>query len=200
MKHSDFILLMALALNDVPEKNSDVIVFVEGDGYSRPRAAARLYRAGFAPKILVSGEVRRPQSRKKLRIDGAVKKLIELGVPPKDILLETKSIGSREEALEILKFAKTHGWKKIIIAAPLYHTPRLYATLVRAINEVGPKVKIVNSAVRGLNWFRATADGQRFKLFKKELEKIERYAARGHVASLREILRYHRWKEKQSKS
>ena len=198
MDHRDFIYLMALSLNDVPGKDepADVIVFVEGDGFSRPRAAARLYQAGFAKKIVISGETRRPQSRKELRISRAIKKFAELGVPSKDILLETKSIGSREEALEILRLAKEHKWKKIILVAPLYHTPRLYATLVRAINEVGPKVKIVNAAVRGLPWFRSTVDGARFKLFKRELEKIQRYSAKGHVATLSEVLTYHRWKEK----
>ena len=196
MEHHDFVYLMALALNDTPERNSDAIVYVEGDGFSRPRAAARLYQAGFASKLVISGETRRPQSRKELRISRAIKKFSELGVPAKDIILETKSIGSREEVIEILNLARKHGWKKIILVAPLYHTPRLYATFVRAINELGPKIKIVNSPVRGLNWFKPTIDGARFNLFKRELEKIKRYFDRNHIADLKEVLAYHRWKEK----
>jgi uncharacterized SAM-binding protein YcdF (DUF218 family) len=190
----DFIQLMAFTVNDEPEK-VDVIVFIEGDGSSRPEFAADLYERKFARRILVTGETVRRGARRRSRTEPVAQSLAKLGVWRKDILLEQESTNTREQALNILKIAKEKKWKKIMLLVPLYHQPRAYATFIQALNEMEYKVKIVNQHVRGLSWFTKTSHGYRTDLLKIELEKINVYLEKGHVASMREILAYQRWKE-----
>ncbi|MDD5547613.1 MAG: YdcF family protein [Candidatus Pacebacteria bacterium] len=190
MNEEDFIKLLAFIANERPER-ADAIVFIEGDGGSDVKAAVDLYRAKFAPKILITGEIKRGS---KSRVLGVFKKMIKLGVPEKNIIMEFNSVSAREQAIEVLKIAKELKWKKIILTAPLYHQPRLYATFIRRMKEVGLNLKIVNCPIRELPWFKKTIHGKRIDLLKTELNKIKKYAKKEHVASLKEITEYERKK------
>jgi uncharacterized SAM-binding protein YcdF (DUF218 family) len=192
--HEQFARLLGFVANDELEK-ADAILFIQGDGLSRPEVAAELYYRGVAPKIIVTGEIRRNPKKSESRIESVLSVFRKKGIPDQDIIIEPNSINTREQALEMMKLIQSYGWKKIILAVALYHKPRVYATFIRAMNEVGLRVVFIACPVRGLSWFAKTGEGTRYHLLGKELKKINAYAAKGHVASFREVIAYERWKE-----
>lgn len=191
------IQIYAFSNNDVLEK-VDAIVYLEGDSFSRVERCVNLFKKGYAPTLLISGTDNRPHlgcfPAKMVQ-----QKMMELGVPKSKLILEEKSINTRNQAIEILKIAKKRKWKKIILVTSLYHQPRAYLTFVGTMKERGQRLEIINDPVRGLPWFERTPRGTRFNIVQREIRKINLYLKRGHLANFRTILDYQQWKEKRKK-
>ena len=196
LRSADVAQLFAFALSDRPER-ADALLFVEGDGRSRPAVAADLYRRGFAKILVVTGEISRHPSARAARIPKAVRALRRLGVPPRAIIVENRSTNTREQAIEMLALAHAHRWNRIILAVAAFHQPRAYATFIAAMRAFGPRRIIINYPVIGLPWFAKTPEGNRARLLRLEAAKIERYVRKGHAATAQEVLAYQRWKENQ---
>lgn len=194
--HEEFIRLFGFATNDEPQKG-DAMLFIQGDGLSRPEIAVNLYRAGIVPKIVVTGEIKRKPQKHESRIESVLAVFRTNNIPEQDIIIEPNSINTREQAVEIMKLAIQHEWKSILLVVALYHEPRAYATFIRAMNEAGLRIRLITHPVRELPWFKKTQEGtRRYDLLGKELKKINTYAVKGHVASFREVVVYERWKER----
>ncbi len=111
---------------------SDVILVLGARAYiggaynlcmvSRVRHAAELYRARYAPKILVSGGV-----DKEDRVNEAetMKKVaVEMGVSPKDILVEKKSTSTYENFLFSREILEKKHLKSVLVVTEPFHAPR----------------------------------------------------------------------------
>jgi uncharacterized SAM-binding protein YcdF (DUF218 family) len=190
-----FAKLLGFATNDNPEK-VDALIFIEGDGGSRIEDAIVHYQEGRVKKLVITGEDTRNPKASESRTKAVYKKAVKK-VPARDIIVEDYSINSGEQGREAMKLVRDNNWKNIKLMVALYHQPRAYATFIKAMNEAGIKIRIVNQPAKGLSWFVPTSyrGHAREELFKRELRKINTYCAKGHVADMREVIAYQKWKE-----
>ncbi len=80
--------------------------------------AVRLYKKGFAPKIIMTGGVGdNPPSEARVSADLAV----QHGVPREAILEENKSTSTWENASFASGICKKHGWKSVLIVSDPFH-------------------------------------------------------------------------------
>jgi uncharacterized SAM-binding protein YcdF (DUF218 family) len=110
---------------------SDVIVllshgqvddeWLSPEGAQRTWAALKLYKSGFAPRIISSGS-----SHGGLDQAGLQAKWLRLaGVPNEAVLVEGRSSRTYESAVEILKIIKANGWQSAIIVTSELDVPRI---------------------------------------------------------------------------
>lgn len=129
-------LMTNLLYNNISDdlQNGDCI-FVFGSSravqYRLPKAV-QLYKDGRANKILFSGGVAwngNPMPEAMLLKN----KAIELGIPDKDILVETISTNTKENILASLiildRLFELHKIKRLLIVTASYHMRRTYLTL-----------------------------------------------------------------------
>lgn len=80
--------------------------------------AVRLYKKGFAPKIIMTGGVGdNPPSEAQVAADLAV----QHGVPREDIIEENKSTSTWENAANASAICKKRGWKSVLIVSDPFH-------------------------------------------------------------------------------
>ncbi len=185
---------LTVLINNEPLKKSEAVILLEGDGFSRLSYSAKLYQEHWAPKIVISGGISNESygsfPAKKLLV-----KLIELGVPEKDIFLEEASQNTAEQARNIISLAKQNNWKRIILVASHYHQLRAFLTFLKALKDSKIDLEIINSPTRDLSWFEQNPWGKRIELLESEYEKIEKY--KDDVASFAEGIAYQQQKEAQ---
>ncbi len=183
-KLSPALLLSLLVSNDVLKK-SDAIVVLEGDYYRRPDHAVRLFREGWSKIIVVSGGLNNPSGGSfPARI--LARRLRRAGVPRKNLILEDKSLNTREQAVEIMKLAKGRSWKKIILVASHFHQFRAFLTFLKAMRGKKTKIKIYNSPA--MYYSPSLAE-----LLESEFSKIKKY--KKDVASCKDGIKYVKWRD-----
>ncbi len=137
----------AKALSAVPR--SDAIVLLGGAtrGYAHMATladlnehadrlvhAVALYRAGKAPVILASGGTvhgEHPESEQ-------LRDLLQvMGVPGRDLVLESDSRNTYENAVNVASAAKGRGWNQVLLVTSAYHMPRAMALFTaQGVNAV----------------------------------------------------------------
>lgn len=156
-----------------------------GAAADRAWHAARLYRAGKAPWVLISGGCLPWSSIAQSESSVMAALLQELGVPAAAILQESNSRTTRENRDNSLPILQAHGVRRILLVTSALHMPRALA-LFRAYPtdlEVIPaptdfEVHAVNNAhlLRWLPDAQALADGSR--AFKEYLGRwVDRLAS-----------------------
>jgi len=95
-------------------------------------AAAELYRAGRAPRVILSGG-NTPWSRAEQPEAEAMAELLgQLGVPRTAMLLDTQSLDTHENALEVKKLVDTNAIGRVLLVTSALHMPRAMATFERS--------------------------------------------------------------------
>jgi uncharacterized SAM-binding protein YcdF (DUF218 family) len=112
---------------DSGKTKADVIIVLGGGAQERPERAAELFKAGAAPRIIISGEG-----------DDIInhKLLIAAGVPAQAIVLESKSRTTKENAeltVKLLRAGKIHS---AIIVTSWYHSRRALKTFEHEAPEL----------------------------------------------------------------
>jgi uncharacterized SAM-binding protein YcdF (DUF218 family) len=100
-------------------------------GIRRAIAAGRLYRAGIARTVVLTGD--RPNlSREDAgdSLDQSDKLLQELGVPASAILIEDRSGNTRESAVNVAAMARQRGWGRLVLVTDATHMRRTRAVFV----------------------------------------------------------------------
>lgn len=99
--------------------HADAIVVLGGEAVGRPSEAARLYHAGVAPLVIVTGigDTGRNQGV-----------LLAAGVPKDRILLETKSCSTLQNADFTRPILEGSGVKRALIVTSRFHSRRALAT------------------------------------------------------------------------
>ncbi len=110
-----------------------------GEAGDRVLYAARLYRAGVAPIVVVSG------GRGTLDNPGMVPEanamqdmLVDLGVPNEAIVVEGVSRNTYENGVESARLLEAHRWRHILLVTSALHMPRAYAVFARYDLEITP--------------------------------------------------------------
>lgn len=156
-----------------------------------------LLDSGWARVIVISGGILNPDNGS-LPASDIKDQLIGNGVSEADILTETMSMNTREQALNVIKMANNSGWRRIILVASHYHQYRAYLTFLKVILDMKSGIEIVNAPANTLSWFEINKWGSRFDLLENEFEKIESYSKAGHIATYSQAIEYQRWKELQA--
>lgn len=129
-----------MALADVPR--ADAIVAL-GGGMEPPNSrnphpdlgsaadrywhAWRLWRAGKAPEIVVSGGALPWRDARGTEADAAVRFLTDLGVPADRILLESASLDTRQNAQMTEAVLRTRGARRVLLVTSALHMRRALA-------------------------------------------------------------------------
>jgi len=177
-------------------KKSDAIILLEGDGIYRVKKAAELLKQGYAPYIVISGNIYNLEYGS-YPPSFLVPELERNGIGEKSIILEDRSQHTREQAIEILKLCKSQNWKRIILVASNFHQYRAYLTFLRVFIDDESEIEIINAPARDLTWFEKLPWGKRVDLLEQEFDKIEIYRQNNHIASFNEAINYQEWKETQ---
>lgn len=113
-----------------PRDKADAIVLLAGSYKERAPAAAQLYRAGYAPAVLLTNDGilsswSSKYGRNLYQIDLAEKYLVTLGVPRERIVkLPFHGSSTMHDALAVRQYALAHGLTKMIIVTSDYHIRR----------------------------------------------------------------------------
>jgi uncharacterized SAM-binding protein YcdF (DUF218 family) len=111
-------------ITEIPTDNADVIVVLSGATGARVREGVRLYHAGVAPKLLMTGGPFFETSM----ADVMAKYAISLGVPSKNILQESSSLSTHTNAVGTLPLVQQLGAHRVMIVTSRFHTARSYKT------------------------------------------------------------------------
>ena len=186
-------IIMAIVDNDCLTK-SDAAILLEGDGFFRFQKAVELYQKDLVSKVVFSGNII-DKHYGSFPFDEIKPFLLKAGVPESIIIHEDNSTNTREQAIEVVKMATERGWKKLALIASHEHQYRAYLTFLREVLDTGSDLIIYNAPVRNLNWFIDSGWGMRFDRLIAEFERIEKYFAKGHLATAQEVIEYQKWKE-----
>ena len=130
---------------------SDVIVAISGgETKSRTLEAVKLYKDGWAPKLVFSGAALDPNSVSNAKAMQMIAE--EEGVPVRDILLEENSANTGQNAAGVAKIVNDKQWKQIILVTSPYHQRRAGILFGRAM---GPEVDIINHSTTDEAWRRS---------------------------------------------
>ena len=103
---------------------SDAIVVLSDDNYGGDRAAeaAKLFKAGWAPRVVASGRLLRPYASISELMEHDLK---DDGVPQDAIIRFDHHAGNtKDEAAALRQLILQHGWKRILLVTSNYHTRR----------------------------------------------------------------------------
>ncbi|MBQ1735667.1 MAG: YdcF family protein [Lachnospiraceae bacterium] len=185
--------IMAIVDNDCLS-SSDVAVLLEGDGFFRFRKAVDLYQQGLVKKIVFSGNII-DKDYGSYPFEEIKPYILEHGVPECDLIHEDKSLQTQQQAVEVVKMAMENGWKKLALVASHEHQYRAYLTFLREVLDTKSGLILYNAPARNLNWFIDSGWGTRFDRLSAEFDRIEKYSAKGHLATAKEVIEYQKWKE-----
>jgi uncharacterized SAM-binding protein YcdF (DUF218 family) len=98
-------------------------------GLRRALAAGRLYRAGVARTVVITGSVpMRPDAGDSL--GASARFLQELGVPATAIAVENHSDDTHESAVNMAALARVRGWNRLVLVTDATHMRRTRAVFV----------------------------------------------------------------------
>jgi uncharacterized SAM-binding protein YcdF (DUF218 family) len=107
---------------------SDVIVLLGGIGPAdRIVDTLRVYRAGKAPLIVISGGNQPWRACAVPEAESISDVLVGLGIPFSALILETQSRNTRENAVNTAAIFKAHGWRTGLLVTSGAHMPRALA-------------------------------------------------------------------------
>ncbi|WP_373546077.1 YdcF family protein [Chamaesiphon sp.] len=101
------------------------------DAGDRVWHGGNLYRAGKAPKIIVSGGRITWQGGGNPESDDLTKILVNMGVPQLDIIPEPNSYNTHDNAVNVQKILQAQNFKTILLVTSAMHMPRSMAIFQR---------------------------------------------------------------------
>lgn len=110
-------------------KKAPVMFILGGGAFDRGAEGAKVYKAGYAPKIICTSQMI-PSDIKALGLsvteaELTQKRCVSLGVPPASVEALNKATSTKEESDVILGYCKLNGINKCIIISAKFHTSRI---------------------------------------------------------------------------
>lgn len=165
-----------LSPQDKLQKSDAIVAISGGETDSRALEAIKLYKAGWAPKIIFSGDALDPDSPS----NAATMKMLATGegVPEADILLEEQSTNTLENANSVASIVRDNQIKHLILVTSPYHQRR--ASVAFRAATLG-EVNVLNHSTTDHRWRRSRwwASKYSFDLTMTELQKVLFYQANG---------------------
>jgi uncharacterized SAM-binding protein YcdF (DUF218 family) len=139
-------------------RQADAIVVLGGNSPYRAAHAVTLYRAGWAPRLLISNEPVRSHGVDLTWLDLYRAGLTNLDLPPEAVVpLPRLAQSTYQEALESRDAMLEHGWKRAILVTDPFHTHRAALTFRGVFDKVGLEViasPAEDSKYTVANWWR----------------------------------------------
>lgn len=142
----------ALVVEDPPAR-ADAIVVVAGGTPTREAAAARFYRDGLAPEVVLSNQFTPDRVRelialgaRRLDFQGEARVVLEHGgVPARAIVALTPPVKTTEAELKVVgEAARSRGWHRVILVTSPQHSRRVKLVWSRqAPREIEALVQVV---------------------------------------------------------
>lgn len=180
MKKRSYKYLHDLILKQSPKK-SDVIVWLQGDRYDRAQKVFELFQQGWTPKIIITGNnvligMGKRGGEKNISLNAMEKWLINKGIKKKDIIIENKSMNTKEQAENVMAVAKKNKWRGVILVGSSYGQPRAFLTFLKQSKKKNWAGKIFNQpAVLGWDTVPGGRDKVVRKYLEEEMKKIDKY-------------------------
>ncbi len=129
------------------------------NGVFRVLEGARLYRLLDKPTIVVSGGVTGRDAGARPEAEAMRDAMLELGVPPDHIVLETESKNTREEAIIIARMLAGRASQRIVLVTSPTHMPRSLAVFRAAGLDPIPSAAAYKSdhSLERLRWLPSDA-------------------------------------------
>jgi len=127
--------------------HADAIVVLGGNDGDRALRALELFKAGYAPKIVLTG-LERGRASPPANLTWRAEYLVARGVPKSAVRFEVYSENSYEEAENILELMKKQGWRTVIAVSDPPHMRRLAWTWHRVFKESGLGYALVASSAQ----------------------------------------------------
>lgn len=135
---------LIVSMHAAKPQKADVIVVLGGDDGLRVKKGAELYKAGYARTILLTGIDNRyyrpnhPNWRER--------RLMERGIPRKNIMVDTWSESSWEEAENSFDMMKKKGWETALVVSDPPHMLRLHKAWNKAFTGSGKRFILVKTS------------------------------------------------------
>src|SRR5262249_39154093 len=153
-------LASAWIVNDSPQK-ADAIVLLGGGMETRPFAAAKLYRDGFAPRILIARARSSPTDDLGLTTrehNVARQVLLKEGVPDAALIEIGNDVrNTYDEAKAVRDWASSNRATRLIIPTDIFHTRRVRWVFHKQLKSTGVQVTVEAVLVREYqqaDWWR----------------------------------------------
>ena len=188
-------LFTILIATDV-HQNSDVVVLLEGDGFSRINKSCSILTKQEAKLLIFSGGVDKEEVGSYCYYK-CESRILNFNIPKEQIILELNSKNTREQALEVIEICIQNNLTSLILTASHYHQFRAFLTFLKVLLEkkIENKIIIYNAPENKLDWFADSGWGKRVDLLELEFEKIQKYQKLGHIASYTDAVKYFKWRE-----
>jgi uncharacterized SAM-binding protein YcdF (DUF218 family) len=132
--------------------------------------------------------------------------MIESGLPPEMIeevpMEPTEILHTLIESQKTVQFARTRGYRRLIVTSAPFHQERAFMTAVTAALREYPALKLYSAAGAAQPWdeivthSQGTLRGTRAALVAEEHQRIEKYLAQGDLAPRTAILDYLRGRDR----
>ncbi len=172
-------LFSALLLQE-PRK-ADAIVYLQGDQLDRAPKTAELYNKEYADTIFITGNNNligrgKRNEENDFHLDISKEYFIKHGVREEAILIDDKSMNSKDQAVTIIKLAKEKGWNTLLVVTSPFHILRAYLTLLKQVGEQDWNGEIIMQHP-DLSWNSIPSGRVKTALvmLEEDLEKIKKY-------------------------
>lgn len=177
---TNFKELYNLILKEAPQK-ADAIIWLQGDRYDRAPKVFKLYKKGWAKKIIISGNNVLISNKKRIgenniSLDEMTNYLLKKGIDRRSVLVDDGAMNTKEQAEHIFRMAVNKKWSKLILVGSSYYQPRAFLTFLKQaeklkwVGEVINQPSVIDSDEK---------PGGRSKsakvLFNEEYDKIKKY-------------------------
>jgi uncharacterized SAM-binding protein YcdF (DUF218 family) len=141
---------------------ADAIVVRGGDDGGRLTRGLALYRARYAPTIVLTGLEHRNPAIRAAYLTWRADYLIRQGVPQAALRYDAESQNSYEEATNVLALMRKHGWRSVLVVSDPPHLRRLSWTWERVFKGSGLHYVLTPSEADWWspgNWWRDEKSG-----------------------------------------
>jgi len=149
-------------IDDDPIEKTQAVFILSGDAWDRGNEAIKLYKQGFAEKIICTGEnvprlfliagIPYPES------ELTQLHLLSNGIPACAIELLCKGTSTKEEADYILEYCRQQEIKNLTIISTKFHTRRIGNTFRKKFEDAGMQLLIhgaPSSAYNESEWWKS---------------------------------------------
>jgi uncharacterized SAM-binding protein YcdF (DUF218 family) len=180
--------LQRLVTSQAPCK-ADAIVWLQGNEYDRGEKVMELFDAGYAPRIIVTGNNVNKVDIGSVTVEDIREWLISHEVDTGSIVIDDQAMNTRDQGMNVAKIAKQLGLQSLILVASTHHQMRAFLTLLRQSELVGWNGTIINQPREYDQTHVPSGRSVTVKeAFEEEKNKINIYF--GDVASVERGLRY----------
>ncbi len=171
--------LYKLLLDEIPQ-TSDVIIWLQGDRFDRGHKVLDLYKNKFSDKILISGNNLligdKREGENNISLNEMINFLIDNGVDKKNIIIDDKSMNTKDQAKNIFKTIKRKKWNRIILVGSSYYQPRAFLTFLKELKRANWKGSIINQpCIINLNRKPSGREKTAKLLLLEEFVKVNKY-------------------------